>query len=193
MWGQQELRSTTWRRCKGQSARCWTTVSPSMQESPETFQNCVDPALKQLGRFAWSILYLQLVYGCTLPLSAACYNDSNNNGVIYRVNGHTHAGLLVVQERERRKESWAPRWFRPSKDATVYPAEYSLEECPMWEFTGDYLKLPRTPAKAGGTCSPLSPAHCCGLQQMVQTKHGCVCRDQGDVPWGVHHTSYKGL
>lgn len=51
------------------------------------------------------------------------------------------------KERDRRKEIWAPRWFRPGKDTTVYPAEYSLEECPMWEFTGDYLKLPRNPVK----------------------------------------------
>ncbi len=61
--------------------------------------------------------------------------------------------MCVRQERDRRKDTWAPRWFRPAKDTTVYPAEYSLEECPMWEFTGDYLKLPRNPAKPEGDLS----------------------------------------
>ena len=69
---------------------------------------------------------------------------------ILSVHGVTRRCMCVRQERDRRKETWAPRWFRPAKETAVYPAEYSLEECPMWEFTGDYLKLPRNPAKPEG-------------------------------------------
>lgn len=69
-------------------------------------------------------------------------------------------GGLGAQERERRKDTWSPRWYRPAKDTTVYPQEYSLEECPMWEFTGDYLKQPRSAAKAEGTALlHQTPAH----------------------------------
>ena len=55
-----------------------------------------------------------------------------------------------LQERDRRKEKWAPRWFQPSKDAQTHEDEYSLEDCPMWDFTGDYLKLPRKSADPAG-------------------------------------------
>lgn len=79
-----------------------------------------------------------------------------------------------MQERERRKESWAPRWFRPAKETEVYPAEYSLEECPMWEFTGEYLKQPRTPAKPEGERpSQFSSQYPCQLQDvMLRMQHG---------------------
>ena len=56
----------------------------------------------------------------------------------------------VVQERDRRKEPWTPRWFQPSKDTQTHEDEYSLEDCPMWDFTGDYLKLPRKAADPDG-------------------------------------------
>jgi hypothetical protein len=65
--------------------------------------------------------------------------------------------LGCVQERERRKDKWTPRWFRPAQDTAVHLLEYSLEECPMWEFTGDYLKLQRTPAAPEGGSRPISP------------------------------------
>ena len=58
--------------------------------------------------------------------------------------------LTFVQERDRRKEKWAPRWFRPAKDTETFEGEYSLEDCPLWDFTGDYLKLARRGADSTG-------------------------------------------
>lgn len=54
------------------------------------------------------------------------------------------------KEREKRGDSWQPRWFRPlPADAEVLPGEYSNEECPQYEFTGEYLKLEaRPPSKS---------------------------------------------
>ncbi|CAL5227744.1 g10760 [Coccomyxa viridis] len=57
------------------------------------------------------------------------------------------------KERDRRKEKWAPRWFQPSKDTQTHEDEYSLEDCPMWDFTGDYLKLPRKAADPAEDCA----------------------------------------
>ena len=55
-----------------------------------------------------------------------------------------------MQERDRRKEKWAPRWFQPAKDTETFEGEYSLEDCPLWDFTGDYLKLARKAAETTG-------------------------------------------
>jgi len=65
--------------------------------------------------------------------------------------------VRALQERERRRETWAPRWFRtPEGDPPVYPGEYSREECPMWEWTGAYLQHQRGPLPAAG--APPAPA-----------------------------------
>ncbi len=61
-----------------------------------------------------------------------------------------HEVCHFVQERDRRKEPWTPRWFQPSKDTQTHEGEYSLEDCPMWDFTGDYLELPRKAADPNG-------------------------------------------
>jgi len=47
-----------------------------------------------------------------------------------------------------------PRWFQPSKDTQTHEDEYSLDDCPMWDFTGDYLKAPR---KSGDTAGERRP------------------------------------
>ncbi|KAI3429462.1 hypothetical protein D9Q98_005554 [Chlorella vulgaris] len=50
------------------------------------------------------------------------------------------------KEREKRGDTWQPRWFKPlAADAEVVAGEYSNEECPQFEFTGDYLKLEQRP------------------------------------------------
>ena len=58
---------------------------------------------------------------------------------------------MHAQERERRRETWAPRWFRtPEAAPPVYPGEYSPAECPMWEWTGAYLEHQRGPPAPAG-------------------------------------------
>eukprot|EP00887_Chlorella_sp_A99_P003091 scaffold9.g3091.t1 len=53
------------------------------------------------------------------------------------------------KEREAKGEEWQPRWYRPlPADAEVLPGEYGNEECPQFEFTGEYLKLDPRPACA---------------------------------------------
>lgn len=89
------------------------------------------------------------------------------------------------QERERRGEKWAPRWFRATPDAKVrlpchsdarsrgmyascehalvgcsdichmvahvllclqvFDLEFTAEECPLWEFTGEAFARPPAP------------------------------------------------
>ncbi|CAK0751111.1 hypothetical protein CVIRNUC_002043 [Coccomyxa viridis] len=57
------------------------------------------------------------------------------------------------KERDRRKEKWAPRWFQPAKDTETFEGEYPLEDCPLWDFTGDYLKLARKAADTTDDCA----------------------------------------
>lgn len=45
------------------------------------------------------------------------------------------------RERDSRGSTWVPRWFTPVKNGEVLPGEYAPEECPMFEFTGEYLQL----------------------------------------------------
>lgn len=50
------------------------------------------------------------------------------------------------RQREEKGAEWKPRWFRPlPSDAEVLGSEPSNEECPQWEFTGEYLELPARP------------------------------------------------
>lgn len=63
------------------------------------------------------------------------------------------------RERERRGDKWTPRWFRATPDAKVFDLEFTAEECPLWEFTGEALKrspAPKAPASeiAGKGFSP---------------------------------------
>jgi hypothetical protein len=51
------------------------------------------------------------------------------------------------REREKRGEDWKPRFFRRTPDKEVFSNEFSDAECPLWEFTGDYLKLEKRTAK----------------------------------------------
>ena len=58
--------------------------------------------------------------------------------------------LTVVQEREKKGEPWVPRWYRKPADMTVLPNEYSEEEVPMWEFTGEGFNRPKPSASPEG-------------------------------------------
>lgn len=62
--------------------------------------------------------------------------------------------MCDLQEREKKGETWAPRWFRKPADKTVLPNEYSEEEVPMWEFTGEGFNQPKPSAPSDG--EPLS-------------------------------------
>ena len=48
------------------------------------------------------------------------------------------------KEREKKGAEWKPRWFKPL-DTEALPGEYSNEECPQWEFTGEFLGLAARP------------------------------------------------
>ncbi len=83
---------------------------------------------------------------------------------------HKHA-LEEMQRAERRRREaegagWAPRWFRPvppeaatvvtdvaageaAKGAGVLPGECGADECPLFEFTGEWLER-----DAGPACEP---------------------------------------
>jgi Oxysterol-binding protein len=56
------------------------------------------------------------------------------------------------KERERKSVEHKPRWFRPAPadKAQPLPTEYPAEECPFWEFTGDFLKADPRPACSEG-------------------------------------------
>lgn len=62
----------------------------------------------------------------------------------------SNGGSAALQEREKRDEEWAPRFFMRTPDKEVFATEYSDAECPLWEFNGKYLQLEReTPAPEG--------------------------------------------
>ena len=46
-----------------------------------------------------------------------------------------------VQEREKRGDKWAPRFFKRNPEKEAFANEYSDEQCPFWDFNGEYLKL----------------------------------------------------
>ena len=102
---------------------------------------------------------------------------------------HWH-GTGCVQERQRRGEDWTPRWFTPAADTTVHAGEATQEQCPMFDFTGAYLKThlqtralspsgAATPAAfvsfaaarflynlVAHAMQPLTSSWCCDLKQM---------------------------
>ena len=47
---------------------------------------------------------------------------------------------MWMQARVEAGKEWKPQWFRPATDKLIYPGEATEQECPMWEFTGSYLK-----------------------------------------------------
>ncbi|KXZ44648.1 hypothetical protein GPECTOR_64g142 [Gonium pectorale] len=47
------------------------------------------------------------------------------------------------RERDKRSDSWLPRWFRKVDDAKLYEGELELTKVPFWEFTGDYIQRPQ--------------------------------------------------
>ncbi|KAG2436640.1 hypothetical protein HXX76_006168 [Chlamydomonas incerta] len=44
------------------------------------------------------------------------------------------------RERDKRSDSWVPRWFRKVEQPKLYDGELEIEKVPFWEFTGDYLQ-----------------------------------------------------
>ena len=58
--------------------------------------------------------------------------------------------LACVQEREKRGDKWAPRFFRRTPEKETFSNEFSDEQCPLWEFNGEYMKLePRSDMPQG--------------------------------------------
>ena len=69
------------------------------------------------------------------------------------------------QEREKEGRAWQPRWYKAlPADAEVFAGEYSNEECPQFDFTGEWLKEveehPR-PASDPGGWGPGGFTMCC--------------------------------
>lgn len=61
---------------------------------------------------------------------------------------HTLEEMQRAEKREREAKGvdWKPRWFRAKPgDAEVLPGEYSNDECPQWEFTGEWLTMEPRP------------------------------------------------
>lgn len=50
------------------------------------------------------------------------------------------------REREQRGDKWTPRYFTHTPDAPVYDLEFSAEECPLYEFNGEFFKRPKAAA-----------------------------------------------
>ena len=55
------------------------------------------------------------------------------------------------QEREAKKDTWKPRWFRATPGAPVFDGEHPEDACPLWEFTGDAFQQPKRPALPEGS------------------------------------------
>ena len=50
------------------------------------------------------------------------------------------------KRREAEGHSWTPRWFKAlPQDAETLPGEYSNDECPQWEFTGEWMEVEKRP------------------------------------------------
>lgn len=49
------------------------------------------------------------------------------------------------KEREAKEDFWKPRWFKATPEAKLFDGEFSHEECPLYEFTGEYLELESRP------------------------------------------------
>ncbi len=56
-----------------------------------------------------------------------------------------------MQEREKRGDTWFPRFFRRTPEKETFSNEFSDEQCPLWEFNGEYMKLDPRPAMPEGT------------------------------------------
>mmetsp|Transcript_11385 Transcript_11385/g.19976 ORF Transcript_11385/g.19976 Transcript_11385/m.19976 type:complete len:456 (-) Transcript_11385:826-2193(-) len=50
------------------------------------------------------------------------------------------------KEREAQGDVWTPRWFLPKPDAPLMPGELGVDKVPLWQFSGEYSKLPVAPA-----------------------------------------------
>ena len=58
--------------------------------------------------------------------------------------------IPLVQEREAKKDTWKPRWFRANPDGPVFDGEHPADKCPLWDFTGDAFQLPKRPVQPDG-------------------------------------------
>jgi hypothetical protein len=96
---------------------------------------------------------------------------------------------LEEMQRAERKEreargggAWEPRWFRPVEPAAAgaLPGEYSAEEVPAFEFTGEWLKedprseCPEGECRAGGAAQPCAPKRVGGAGAGELTLRVCV-------------------
>ena len=56
---------------------------------------------------------------------------------------------------------WAPKFFRRTPEKETFSNEFSDEQCPLWEFNGEYMKLEPRPAMPEGA------VHYMSLQQVL--------------------------
>ncbi len=63
----------------------------------------------------------------------------------------THPSLS--QEREAKKETWKPRWFKANPGGPVFDGEHPEDKCPLWDFTGEALQQPKRPVQPDGAGS----------------------------------------
>lgn len=87
---------------------------------------------------------------------------------------------LVVQEREKRKEEWKPRFFNRTAESEVFPTEWPDAECPLWKYNGEYLKLdprPSTPEGKvlGKSTQPAGEVVLLGLHAVLHCCHSDAC------------------
>jgi hypothetical protein len=96
---------------------------------------------------------MQVVVGA-VPGGLGGLHVSCTVGFIIRMRDFSRLDGCCLQERERRGDTYAPKWFKAAPDAEVFSNEFSAAECPLWEFTGEALKLPKREAKPEGGPGP---------------------------------------
>ena len=66
--------------------------------------------------------------------------------------------MTLAQEREAKKDTWKPRWFKANPGGPVFDGEHPEDKCPLWEFTGDVFQQPKRPAQPEGAVQPITAA-----------------------------------
>jgi len=75
---------------------------------------------------------------------------------------HTELNYIHAQEREKRGDKWEPRFFRRTPEKETFSNEFSDEQCPLWEYNGEYMKLePRAAMPEGADTTACTHLHAC--------------------------------
>ncbi len=82
----------------------------------------------------------------------------------------------LSQEREAKKETWKPRWFKANPGGPVFDGEHPEDKCPLWDFTGEALQQPKRPVQPDGAGSyhPAAARH---------SVHACMLLHSLDLHW----------